>query len=183
MPGPVRVSAKAVIIEDGRILLTRHRDAEGDWYLLPGGGQRHGETLHEALVRECREETGCTVEPGRLLLVRDYIGAHHEFADEDADAHQVELMFACRRVAGAAPPSSTQAPSSAQPPVGTPTPSGGAASGGELANGPVPDPMQTGVEWIPLADLPRIRIYPSQLAGLLARGIPDGGPVYLGDVN
>ncbi|MBN2170146.1 MAG: NUDIX domain-containing protein [Candidatus Krumholzibacteriota bacterium] len=171
MPGHVRVSAKAVIIEDGRILLTRNRDDQGDWYLLPGGGQRHGETLHETLVRECREETGCAVEPGRLLLVRDYIGAHHEFAAEDADAHQVELMFACRRVAGAPPPEDTHASDEAATP------------GAALANGPIPDSWQTGVAWIPLADLPRIRIYPRQLAGLLAGGIPDGGPVYLGDVN
>jgi len=37
---------------------------------------------------------------GELLFVRDYIGAHHEFAGHDEGAHQVELMFRCEPVGG-----------------------------------------------------------------------------------
>ncbi|MEA3238227.1 MAG: NUDIX domain-containing protein, partial [Candidatus Bipolaricaulota bacterium] len=96
----IRNSAKAIIIEDDRILLTRNRNNAGEFYLLPGGGQRHGESLSEALVRECLEEIGVRVSVGNLLLVRDYISAHHEFASEDANAHQVEFMFRCRIPAG-----------------------------------------------------------------------------------
>jgi 8-oxo-dGTP diphosphatase len=90
----VRISAKAIIIEDGRLLVVRNRDAEGDWYMLPGGGQEYGETLPSALNRECLEEIGTAVRVGRLRFIRDYIAEHHEFADE-GDAHQVELMFEC----------------------------------------------------------------------------------------
>ena len=75
------------------MLLTVNRDHLGDFYLLPGGGQRFGETALEAVKREVLEETGWLVQPGDLILSRDYIGANHEFAKEDSDVHQTELIF------------------------------------------------------------------------------------------
>ncbi|HAN04788.1 MAG TPA: NUDIX hydrolase [Elusimicrobia bacterium] len=91
----VRISAKAIVIQNGRLLLMRARDRFGNYYLLPGGGQKHGETLHAALVRECLEETGVLVAPGAPRHIRDYVGANHEFAREDKGFHQVEIMFDC----------------------------------------------------------------------------------------
>lgn len=91
--GRKRNSSKAIIMRDGRILLTVNSDDQGDFYLLPGGGQKHGETLHQTLKREVLEETGWIVEAGELILVRDYIGANHEFAQWESDAHQTEFMF------------------------------------------------------------------------------------------
>jgi ADP-ribose pyrophosphatase YjhB (NUDIX family) len=91
----VRLSAKAIIIQDGRLLVVRNRDSSGDWYTLPGGGQEHGETLPAALNRECLEEIGSEVTVGRIRFVRDYIARNHEFAAED-DSHQVEVMFECQ---------------------------------------------------------------------------------------
>ena len=94
----VRLSVKAIIIRDGRLLVIKNRDADGDWYLLPGGGQEAGETIAAALSRECLEEIGSEVRLGQLRFVRDYIGKHHEFALTDGDSHQVELMFECQLV-------------------------------------------------------------------------------------
>ena len=91
----VRISAKAIIIRNGRILLMRARDRSGTYYLLPGGGQLNGETLHYAVVRECLEETGTLVRPGRARYIRDYIAGNHEFAKLERDFHQVEIMFVC----------------------------------------------------------------------------------------
>ncbi len=93
--GKVRVSAKAILVRDGKLLLMRGKDRSGAYYLLPGGGQRAGETLREALTRECAEETGILVRPGRVRYVRDYIARNHEFAEWDRDFHQVEVMFVC----------------------------------------------------------------------------------------
>ncbi len=91
--GRKRNSCKAVIVKEGKILLTQNRDKTGNFYLLPGGGQKFGETLLQAMQREVLEETGWIVEPGELILVRDYIGSNHEFARWEADAHQTELIF------------------------------------------------------------------------------------------
>lgn len=154
MTRQVRVSAKAIVVQDGRILLVRNRGADGEWYCLPGGGQAHGEALADALKRECLEEIGCQVIVGRVLFVRDYIGEHHEFAEQDCGAHQVEIMFECHLAAGCAP---------------------------EL--GADPDGMQTGVAWVALSVLARCRFYPRAVADILAVGIPSEGAHYLGDVN
>ena len=91
----VRVSAKAIVIRGGRVLLMRARDAAGTYYLLPGGGVKSGETLHGAVVRECLEETGILVRPGEARYIRDYIAANHEFSGVNRGFHQVELMFKC----------------------------------------------------------------------------------------
>jgi ADP-ribose pyrophosphatase YjhB (NUDIX family) len=148
------VSAKAIVVQDGRILLVRNHDSDGEWYCLPGGGQAHGESLTDALERECLAEVGCQVVVGRVLFVRDYIAEHHEFAEQDAGAHQVEIMFECQLVPGCDP---------------------------EL--GDDPDGMQTGVVWVGLSALAGCRFYPRAVADILAAGIPAEGAQYLGDVN
>lgn len=154
MTRQVRVSAKAIVVQDGRVLLVRNHDADGDWYCLPGGGQAHGEALADALKRECLEEIGCRVIVGRVLFVRDYIAAHHEFAVQDLGAHQVEIMFECQLAPASAP-----------------------------QVGDDPDGMQTGVAWVPLSALAGCRFYPRAVADILAVGIPSEGAHYLGDVN
>lgn len=150
---PVRNSAKAVIIRDGRLLVTVNMDDDGPFYLLPGGGQRSGEPLPQCLQRECREEIGVDVIVGELAYVREYVGRNHEFAATDGDAHQIEYMFVCRLPDGAGP-----------------------------RQGHTPDGLQVGVEWLPLERLEATRLYPAALRPLLAAGCA-GGPVYLGDVN
>lgn len=92
---PVRVSAKAVIIEDGRLLAVHLRGRSGDFYLLPGGGQETGESLAETLHRECVEELGVDVAAGRVLWIRDYREKNHEFGDRRPEFHQLEIMFEC----------------------------------------------------------------------------------------
>lgn len=136
-----RYSVKAIIIDDGRLLCIQKRDEDGLYLLLPGGGQEPGETLHDALRRECREEIAAEVEIDDLRFVRDYIGRNHEFAADDADFHQVDLMFNCRLAVGAV-----------------------------ATLGASPDDGQIGIAWVPLAELDAARIYPRILARLLPNG-------------
>ena len=150
---PIRNSAKAVIIKDGRLLLTKNTDDFGSFYLLPGGGVEPGENLHEALARECMEEASAKIEIGDILFIRDYIGRNHEFAKWDADMHQVEFMFECRVL-----------------------------NENELGNGAAPDSAQTGVEWLEIGRLGEYRIYPSVLKDVLGENGKKVNTVYLGDI-
>ncbi len=56
-----RLSSHAVILnEHQQVLLLKATYADHTWG-LPGGGLDIGETIHEALIRECKEELGCDV--------------------------------------------------------------------------------------------------------------------------
>ena len=65
IPG-IRNAVRAIIVRDAHILLLRKQGGgPGDRFALPGGGQDAGETLFQALQRECQEEIGTSVEVGR----------------------------------------------------------------------------------------------------------------------
>ena len=103
----LRNSAKAVVVRDGCLLVQRNsspQDPEGDWMLLPGGGQEPGEPLVDTVRREVFEETGFEIVVGPLLWIREYIGAHHEFAHFNSEEHQIEFMFGATIVGGGGTP-------------------------------------------------------------------------------
>ncbi|GGK74055.1 NUDIX hydrolase [Sphaerisporangium melleum] len=57
-----RKASASVFVQDdaGRLLLLRRTD--NDLWTIPTGGIKKGETVAQCAVRECREETGLTVE-------------------------------------------------------------------------------------------------------------------------
>lgn len=57
--------AIALIEQDGKVLFVYQKEEEQ--YFFVGGGVEAGETLEEALVRECREELGVEVKAGKKL--------------------------------------------------------------------------------------------------------------------
>ncbi|WP_168398058.1 NUDIX hydrolase [Acinetobacter indicus] len=61
-----RLSSHAVICNaQQQVLLLKATYADQAWG-LPGGAVDMGETIHEALIRECQEEIGCQVQVGYL---------------------------------------------------------------------------------------------------------------------
>ncbi len=76
MTGQVRTSAKAVVIQHGKLLVIKLNDGKEEWYILPGGGQDSEEVLSETVEREVREETGLEVRCEELLFVIE--GVHGE---------------------------------------------------------------------------------------------------------
>ena len=90
--GPVVVAA-AVVIRDGRVLLTRRAEGQhlaGMWE-FPGGKLEDGESPEEALVRECHEECGIEVAVTEILDV-----THHRYPQEDV----LLLFYRCELRAG-----------------------------------------------------------------------------------
>lgn len=150
----VRAAAKAIIIEDRAILCLVKQGTNGIYFTLPGGGQNHGETMKEALIRECEEEINAEIEIGKVLFVREYIGKNHEMKHKDKDFHQVEIMFQCQLKNGHA----------------------------TLGNGSNPDHNQTGVQWLEMDKLGHYRFYPKQLIHYLQED-REQHPIYVGDMN
>lgn len=94
MPEP-RLAVRAVIVEDGRLLLVNaFRDAASTLWCAPGGGVEAHASLPENLMREVYEETGLVIAVGAPCLV-------NEFHAPDSGFHQVEVFFRCRLVSGA----------------------------------------------------------------------------------
>jgi 8-oxo-dGTP diphosphatase len=65
MTGATRIGVRALVVRGSEVALVRHRGGAMPWG-LPGGGMHPHETLEEAVQREVREETGCTVRVVRL---------------------------------------------------------------------------------------------------------------------
>jgi len=103
----IRNAAKAILIHDGKMLVNKNLNSIGDicwgvpngaiYYDLPGGGQNQYETLEEAVIRECIEESGYTVAVDRLAAVYEEISINEKFRSEhEPYAHKVHFMFICR---------------------------------------------------------------------------------------
>ena len=130
----MRNSAKAIIKRDDHILVIKKEDAQGAYYIFPGGGQEKFETLEETVRRECLEELDAAVDVHELICIREYIGQHHEFVEFDRDVHQIEFYFLCTI--------------SEEHVNGEPS---------------QPDTDQIGMEWIPIQHIADYRLYPKAL--------------------
>lgn len=88
----IGVGVGAVICSDGKILLQKRsqvvRNERGKW-IIPGGVIEFGETLHQSLKREVKEEIGLEIEIIEPLAIKDHIIL------EDKQ-HWVTTSFICR---------------------------------------------------------------------------------------
>lgn len=151
----VRSAVRALIIRDGRLLTIQMRRGRGEiFYILPGGGQTHGETMEQSLRRECLEEIGVEPIVGPIAYVREYIGQHHTFAQAHKDFHQIEVVFRCQLPEGVEP-----------------------GSGHET------DKHQIGFRWVPLTELARLDFYPARLKEYVREADIHLDALYLGDIN
>jgi ADP-ribose pyrophosphatase YjhB (NUDIX family) len=93
------LAVSAAIMRDGKVLTVRRaRKPALGLYTMPGGVVEIGETLHEAVMREVREETGLEIWPVALA-------GHREAIQRDAqgkvERHFIILCFAARWRSGA----------------------------------------------------------------------------------
>lgn len=87
----VRLSARGIIIHDGKILLNSL--AGGAYYNFPGGQIEEDETAPEAVAREVREETGYAVEVGDYVFTYEYEPGR--CGSYEGDCHRMHLFFRC----------------------------------------------------------------------------------------
>lgn len=89
----LRVRVCGILIEEGKILLIKHRSIgkKGILWAPPGGGMQFGESAEETIRREFEEETGLKVKVQRYLFT-------HEFLNPPL--HAIELFFEVSRTGG-----------------------------------------------------------------------------------
>lgn len=79
---------RGLIFNDRDELLLAHTGHNGYW-CAPGGRTEPGETIHEGLLREMKEETGLDVTVERLVAV-------HDLLERQTGDHRVNFWFACQ---------------------------------------------------------------------------------------
>ena len=72
-----RVSSRAIIIEDNKLLAMFRRKIKNDgsvkeYYVIPGGGLEENETLEENVIRELKEEFSVDIEIVKFLSTEEY---------------------------------------------------------------------------------------------------------------
>jgi len=141
----IRVAARALIIEEGRLLVMTYSDDNGSWCVTPGGGIAKKETLVDGLRREVMEELGLEIEVGDVVYVRELLGASAKvlYGGITEETHQLELFFRCLR-------------------------------SGEPSGGTRGDNFSTGWEWVPLGELAARNFFPEPLADRIAHDVSTG---------
>lgn len=154
-PGIV-VAARALVIHREHVLLLHAVELGRDYYFLPGGGVRHGETLECACTREVQEETAVPVRVVRPLFLREFIASRHQRRPQGmpAQQHALAMIFLCE-VTGAAARLHPNELGQFQRDAGAVT--------------------VQGLRWLPLAEVEGIEIHPPHVKEALIRGLPERG--------
>lgn len=87
MERQIRISAKGLIIKDGRMAAIKICDGNEEWFIMPGGGVEAEELLPEAVEREIAEELGVLVKCGEMLFVVEGL--------KGEKFHRVDMVFEC----------------------------------------------------------------------------------------
>lgn len=99
-----RVSAYALCVEGGRLLLCRiapgYLSEPGSW-TLPGGGTEFGEPRRDAALRELTEETGLVGEIVDLAEILSHSGSWVHPRDGVREAiHRIQVLYRVRVTGG-----------------------------------------------------------------------------------
>lgn len=82
-----RVAIRVLIIQNDKVLLVK--EADDDWWALPGGGVDHAKTVESSLVREVEEELGV---PAREVS-SDFHIVHYNIGNVVNSVPRMNLFF------------------------------------------------------------------------------------------
>ncbi len=86
-----------MVDDAGRILL--HKRTDNEYWSIPGGAMKPGESIAETVVREVQEETGIEAEVQKILGV--YSNPRHVSVYDDGEVRQqFSICFLCRAAGG-----------------------------------------------------------------------------------
>lgn len=71
--------ARAVIIENGKVLALERNKTDDRFWCFPGGEIEKGESAKEALERECLEEVNVGITVGKKIHRQDFEGQQVDF--------------------------------------------------------------------------------------------------------
>ncbi|HUC90194.1 MAG TPA: NUDIX hydrolase [Patescibacteria group bacterium] len=74
----MRKAARAIIIEDGKILVMHRNKYGSKYFTLVGGRMNDDETPEQALVREIKEETGLQITAAQLVFIEEHQAPSNE---------------------------------------------------------------------------------------------------------
>jgi ADP-ribose pyrophosphatase YjhB (NUDIX family) len=88
-----RIRAAAIIVRGDSVMLVEHKDpSTGEiFWVPPGGGLEGEESIFDCARREVREECGLTIEPGRIVYVREFV---------EPDRHHFEIFVLAESLEG-----------------------------------------------------------------------------------
>lgn len=151
----IRNAAKALILNNGKLLLNQCRTVQNElYYTLPGGGQIQNETMEEAVIRECLEETGYLVLPISCAALYEEIITDKNLQLRCPDyTHKIYHIFLCS-ITDEKPRLPTEE-----------------------------DNCQIGCEWVETDKIANINFHPQTVKENLTRLLNTNNPVYLGSVR
>jgi 8-oxo-dGTP pyrophosphatase MutT (NUDIX family) len=85
----MRKAARAIVIQDGKLLVMNRNKFGHQYYALVGGGVELNETPEQTVIREVQEETGLRITKARLV-----------FIEEAGDPFGTQYIFLCEHVPG-----------------------------------------------------------------------------------
>lgn len=89
----LRIRICAIIVQDNKILLLKHKakTPSGYLWLPPGGGLEYGERIKDAFSREVLEETNLNVRQGDFYGVTEFLSP---------PLHALELFYVADNISG-----------------------------------------------------------------------------------
>ena len=88
----IKLSVCALVVHEGALLIVKRSPLDDflpNVWEFPGGGVEKGESLHQALIRELKEEINLDISVANIQL----IGVSEEFSGKEEIKHEIQFNY------------------------------------------------------------------------------------------